>query len=94
MSSRDDRLDERAPAAISTVRTDALLLPGPSWQGKIRVMLVPKALLVDLNSLTGPLRLEADSHSDRVTTLKAMQEDFHKGAAAQYCMNVRLNVAV
>ncbi|HVX60015.1 MAG TPA: hypothetical protein VHC19_05435 [Pirellulales bacterium] len=63
-------------------------------QGKIRVMLVPKTLLEDPNSLTGPLRLEAESHRDRVKTLLAMQEDYAKGAEAKFCMDVRLSVVI
>lgn len=42
-------------------------------QGKIRVMLIPRALLDDPSSFDRPLRLEAESHRDRITTLKAMQ---------------------
>ena len=61
-------------------------------QGKIRVMLIPRALLDDPASLERPLKLEAESHRDRITTLKAMQRDWLKGKGAQFCMNVRLNV--
>lgn len=63
-------------------------------QGKIRVMLVPKTLLEKADSFTGPLRLEADSHRDRVKTLKAMQADYAKGADSQFCMDVRLSVVI
>ena len=61
-------------------------------QGKIRVMLVPKSLLDDPNSFRQPLRLEAESHRDRIATLLAMQTDFCKGNDSQYCMNVRLSI--
>lgn len=61
-------------------------------QGKIRVMLIPRAVLDDPSSFDRPLRLEAESHRDRITTLKAMQRDWLKGKDAQFCMNVRLNV--
>lgn len=61
-------------------------------QGKIRVMLAPKALLDDPEAFTQPLRLEAESHRDRIATLKQMQEDYRKGEGSLYCMNVRLNV--
>lgn len=61
-------------------------------QGKIRVMLIPRAILDDPQSLDRPLRLEAESHRDRITTLKAMQRDWLKGKESQFCMNVRLNV--
>lgn len=63
-------------------------------QGKIRVMLVPKQLLDDPGSFRQPLRLEAESHRDRITTLQAIQEDYRKGGEAQYCMNVRLNIVI
>ncbi|HJT35681.1 MAG TPA: hypothetical protein VJ783_26875, partial [Pirellulales bacterium] len=61
-------------------------------QGKIRVMLIPRAVLDDPKSLDRPLRLEAESHRDRITTLKAMQRDWLKAKESQFCMNVRLNV--
>ncbi|HVX13418.1 MAG TPA: hypothetical protein VHC22_19700 [Pirellulales bacterium] len=61
-------------------------------QGKIRVMLAPQALLDDLTAFDRPLRLEAESHRDRITTLKAMQKDWLKGKGSQFCMTVRLNV--
>jgi hypothetical protein len=61
-------------------------------QGKIRVMLVPRALLDDPAAFDRPLRLEAESHRDRITTLKAMQRDWLKGDNSEFCMNVRLNV--
>lgn len=61
-------------------------------QGKIRVMLVPQAVLDDPTSFERPLRLEAESHRDRITTLKAMQQDWLKGKDSQFCMTVRLNV--
>ena len=61
-------------------------------QGKVRVMLIPRALLDDPASFDRPLRLEAESHRDRITTLKAMQRDWLRGKESQFCMNVRLNV--
>lgn len=61
-------------------------------QGKVRVMLIPRALLDDPAFLDRPLRLEAESHRDRITTLKAMQRDWLRGKESQFCMNVRLNV--
>jgi hypothetical protein len=61
-------------------------------QGKIRVMLIPRMVLDDPTSFERPLRLEAESHRDRITTLKAMQRDWLKSNDSQFCMNVRLNV--
>lgn len=61
-------------------------------QGKIRVMLVPRTLLDDPSSFDRPLRVEAETHRDRITTLKSMQRDWLKGDNSQFCMNVRLNI--
>ncbi|HVA51663.1 MAG TPA: hypothetical protein VNH11_35310 [Pirellulales bacterium] len=61
-------------------------------QRKIRVMLVPRAVLDNPTVFERPMRLEAESHRDRITTLKAMQRDWLRGEESQFCMNVRLNV--
>jgi hypothetical protein len=63
-------------------------------QGKVRVMLIPRAILDDPVAFDRPLRLEAESHRDRITTLKAMQRDWLKGKDSHFCMNVRLNTAL
>ena len=63
-------------------------------QGKLRVMLIPRAILDDRTAFDRPMRFEAESHRDRITTLKAMQRDWLKGKDSQYCMNVRLNLLI
>ncbi|MCE9605106.1 MAG: hypothetical protein K8U03_09430 [Planctomycetia bacterium] len=63
-------------------------------QGKIRAMLVPKALLDDDKALyRDNIRFESDTHVHRVTTLRKMQDDYRSGKP-EYCMDVRLNVLV
>lgn len=63
-------------------------------QGKIRVMIVPKELMDRADAFAGDLRFESSTHSERVKTLKKMQEDYQRGEAKmQYCLNVRINIA-
>jgi hypothetical protein len=64
-------------------------------QGKIRCMLAPKSLLDDDKVLyRDDIRFESPSHSDRLTTLRKMQDDYLSGSESEYCMTVRLNVPV
>lgn len=61
-------------------------------QGKIRVMIAPKKMLEDPNAFHREFRYSSPQHSDRLVTLKKMQEDFLKGEKSQFCMGVRLNI--
>lgn len=61
--------------------------------GKIRAILVSQELLMS-DLLNQPLRVEDDTHRDRITTLHLMRADYAKGNAAEYCMEVRLNIPV
>lgn len=63
-------------------------------QGKIRAMLIPRAILEDDKALYREnIRFEAPSHADRITTLRKMQDDYRSGTP-EYCMTVRVNVIV
>lgn len=64
-------------------------------QGKIRCMIAPKSLLSDDKAFyRDDIRFESPSHSDRLTTLRKMQDDYLSGDQSEYCMTVRLNVLV
>jgi len=95
-----------APATIAKMSTQARVdevdclfaltyerYPGMR-QGKIRAMLIPRELLDDDKALYREnIRFEAKSHSDRITTLRKMQDDYRSGTP-EFCMDVRVNVLV
>jgi hypothetical protein len=62
-------------------------------QGKIRVMIAKQKDMENPDAFAGNFRFESATHSDRITTLQCMQEDYRSGRENwKYCETVRVNI--
>ncbi len=57
-------------------------------------MLIEQSVLENPEFFDQQFRFESESHSDRIETLRRMQEDWSGDGEPEFCMHVRITIQV